>query len=68
MKIEPGKLVRNIRTDTIGMIVSSDGSSEYFKVLIHGTGGVEVDSWFRSNLEEIKNENTKGNSRRCFLR
>tara|TARA_E500000331_G_C17222684_1_gene698877 strand:- start:1451 stop:1657 length:207 start_codon:yes stop_codon:yes gene_type:complete len=63
-KIYEGKLVRNIRTDSIGLIISSDDEKQFFKVLTKGKNGIEVDNWFRSNLEEIKNESTKRNSRR----
>ena len=67
-KIHEGKLVRNVRTDSIGLIISSDDEKQFFKVLTTGENGIEVDNWFRSNLEEVKNENTKGNSRRHISR
>ena len=62
-----GNLVRNVRTDRIGMILSSDKDELYFKVLTHGSKGLEVTSWFRANLEEVKNENTSGTGSRYFL-
>ena len=63
-KICEGKLVRNTRTDSIGLIISSDDENQFFKVLTTGKNGIEVDDWFRSNLEEIKNEDAERNSRR----
>jgi len=65
--LSEGNLVRNVRTDRIGMILSSDKDELYFKVLTHGTKGLEVTNWFRANLEEVKNENTVRASNRYFL-
>jgi len=62
----PGKLVRNMRTNSIGLILSADKESQYFKVLTNGKTGLEVDDWFRSNLEEVNYEGTPRASSRYF--
>ena len=65
--LSEGNLVRNVKTDSIGMILSSDKDELYFKVLTHGSKGLEITNWFRANLEEVKNENTSGTCNRYFL-
>ena len=65
-KISEGKLVRNVRTDRIGLVISSDDERQFFKVLTKGKNGIKVDNWFRSNLEEINSEDAERNSRRYF--
>ena len=62
------KLVRNVRTNSIGLIISSDDEKQYFKVLTTGEHGKEVKYWFRSNLEEVKNEDSERNRRRYISR
>tara|TARA_R110001592_G_scaffold327418_1_gene608572 strand:+ start:774 stop:1007 length:234 start_codon:yes stop_codon:yes gene_type:complete len=49
-----GSLVRNIRTNAIGIIVDNKHMSDglYYKVLTSG----KFDVWFISNLEEVNNE------------
>ena len=64
--IRAGKLVRNMRTNSIGLILSADRESQYFKVLTNGKSGLEVYDWFRSNLEEVNYEGTPRASSRYF--
>jgi len=64
--IRAGKLVRNMRTNSIGLILSADRESQYFKVLTNGKSGLEVYDWFRSNLEEINHDGTQRASSRYF--
>ena len=53
-KKDEGSLVRNTRTNAIGIIVDNRHMSDglYYKVLTSG----KFDVWFVSNLEEVSNE------------
>lgn len=62
--VGPGNLVRNVRTDSIGLVLSYDDEVQFFKVLTGGDNGFEVKDWFRSNLEEVKYERATGISAR----
>ena len=71
MKIEPlkkGCLVKNIRSNEIGVIVTEDdlnieNDSQYYKVLTDG----EIVSWFKPNIE-IYDERTKRTFRERMVR
>jgi len=62
--LKKGSLVKNIRSDEIGVIVNEDelnidNDSQYYKVLTDG----EIVSWFKPNIE-IYNERAHGTFRK----
>tara|TARA_Y100000310_G_C20563652_1_gene754356 strand:- start:687 stop:899 length:213 start_codon:yes stop_codon:yes gene_type:complete len=63
--IKKGSLVKNIRSDEIGMIIEENieiNDSQYYKVLLDG----KIVSWFKPNIETVENsdERTHRDSRR----
>ena len=63
--IKKGSLVKNIRSDEIGMIVEETieiNDSQYYKVLLDG----KIVSWFKPNIETVEklDERTCRDSRR----
>ena len=63
--LKRGCLVKNIRSDEIGVIVEENveiNDSQYYKVLLDG----KIVSWFKPNIETVENsdERTHRDSRR----
>jgi len=63
--IKKGSLVKNTRSDEIGMIVEENtdiNDSQYYKVLLDG----KIVSWFKPNIETVEksDERTCRDSRR----
>ena len=67
-RIKKGSLVKNIRSNEIGVVVNEgclniENDSQYYKVLTDG----EIVSWFKPNIE-IYNEQTSRTLRKRLAR